>query len=101
MLFRTVGRRWSRLAVAGALLYAAFAVLAPFAHHDLSCELKTPQHCTACASSLLGTDANGSALPVAPLADAGRAEAIEAVADGVLLAVRSTGRSPPPLSSIS
>ena len=37
-------------------LYAVFLVFSPFEHHDLSCELKTPQHCTSCSSTQLGSD---------------------------------------------
>jgi hypothetical protein len=31
-------------------------LVAPFEHHDFSCELKTPLHCTACASTSVGAD---------------------------------------------
>ena len=45
-----------RLALAGLAIYAVFLVASPFEHHDLLCHLKTPQHCTSCASSQLGSD---------------------------------------------
>jgi hypothetical protein len=80
----------------GVALYAAVLVLAPFNHHDLICHFKTPQHCTACTSNQLGTDpATLGAPPFHPLTDAGRALQTQALAEGVLLATDSTGRSPP------
>ena len=85
------------LARVGAAIYAVFLVTAPFEHHDLPCELKTPLHCTACTASVLGSDPQAPAgIGEAILADAGSAIAFQAVTDGVLLVVRSTGRSPPP-----
>lgn len=90
-------RRRPQLHVAvGVALYAAFLVTAPFEHHDLVCHIKTPLHCSACASSLASADP--SAMPrvtAAQLADAGRALAVQSLTDGFLLAVASTGRSPP------
>lgn len=77
-------------------IYAVFLVASPFEHHDLSCELKTPQHCTSCASTQLGSDTRIVLAPgAAQLADAGRAAAVVLLDEGTLLAVRSTGRSPP------
>jgi hypothetical protein len=89
-------RRWRVLAVAGGALYVLFLIVAPYEHHDLVCHLKTPLHCTSCSSSLVGSDPHPPAIVGAwALADAGRAVAFELIADGVLLPVRSTGRSPP------
>ena len=80
----------------GVVLYAAVLVLAPFTHHDLACHLKDPRHCTACTSSQVGTDPAALVTPrFRPLIDAGRAVLVHAVAQGVLLASDSTGRSPP------
>jgi hypothetical protein len=80
----------------GLAMYVAFLVVAPFEHHDFACELKTPQHCTSCAFSQLGSDPG---TPVAPdlcaLTDAGSAVLVQVLALDTLLAVRSTGRSPP------
>jgi hypothetical protein len=77
-------------------IYAVFLVFSPFEHHDLSCELKTPQHCTSCSSTQLGSDTHVVAEPgAALLADAGRANAFIVLDEGTLLVVRSTGRSPP------
>jgi hypothetical protein len=87
-----------RLALVGVGFYALFLVMAPFEHHDLLCHLKTPQHCTSCSSSLLGssprsfTGFGGWHLP-----DAGSPDAFRPRSQGTLLAVRSTGRSPPSL----
>src|SRR5947207_1916828 len=93
---RSADRRRRALTVVGAALYALFLIVAPFEHHDLVCHLKTPQHCTSCSSSLLGSDPHTPAIVGAwDLADAGRAIAVHLIADGVLLPVRSTGRSPP------
>jgi len=85
-----------RLALVGMAIYAVFLVASPFEHHDLSCELKTPQHCTACTSTQLSPDSQVLLAPgAAQLADAGRADAFIVLDEGTLLAVRSTGRSPP------
>jgi hypothetical protein len=82
--------------VVGMAIYALFMLTAPFEHHDLLCHLKTPQHCTACVASLVGADPNTpSVAGTCHLADAGGAVSFHPLADGILLAVRSTGRSPP------
>jgi len=92
MVMRT--RRW---VLAGVALYATVLVLSPFEHHDLACHLKTPQHCTSCSSSQLGSDVAPLVVPGASrLADAGAAAASDELLHGSLLAVRTTGRSPPP-----
>jgi hypothetical protein len=86
----------SKWAAVGFAFYSVFLLTTPFLHHDLACELKAPQHCTACASSVLGADPNP---PIAPgtsnLDDAGRLVAEQVLADDLLLTVRSSGRSPP------
>ncbi len=80
----------------GAAIYALFAIASPFEHHDLSCELKTPQHCTSCTSTQLGSDTQVILAPgAAQLADAGRATAFVLLDEGTLLVVSTTGRSPP------
>lgn len=77
-------------------IYALFLVASPFEHHDLSCELKTPQHCTACTSTQLGSDTQIVLSPgAAQLADAGSAAPLVLLDEGTLLVLRSTGRSPP------
>jgi hypothetical protein len=77
-------------------LYALFLIASPFEHHDLSCELKTPQHCTSCSSTQLGSDTQVALTPgAAQLDDAGRATAFIILDEGTQLVVRSTGRSPP------
>jgi len=96
MLCRGGDRRWRSLAFAGVAFYALFLFVSQFEHHDLSCELKTPQHCTACTSSVVGAaPSTPVALNAWDLADAGRAISIQLMADGALLPVRTTGRSPP------
>jgi hypothetical protein len=100
MLCRPGGARWRHLSIALVALYAVLVCAAAFEHHDVSCELKTPQHCTACVSTVLGSNPNALPLPgVMSLADAGSAVAFDVRADSILLAVRSTGRSPPRLAS--
>lgn len=85
--------KWS---AAGLAIYAIFLLTAPFLHHDLACELKNPRHCTACTSSVLGSDPNPPTTPgVSNLADAGGAIAEQVFVEDLLLAVRTTGRSPP------
>ncbi len=77
-------------------IYALFLVASPFEHHDLSCELKTPQHCTSCTSTQLGSDTHIILAPgAAQLADAGIASPFVVLDEGTLLALRTTGRSPP------
>jgi hypothetical protein len=91
-----IDRRWRPLAFVGLVIYAVFLVTAPFVHDDLLSELKTPQHCTACTSSVVGSDPYRVAIFGAwSLRDAGRADAFQVVIEGALLTVRSTGRSPP------
>jgi hypothetical protein len=85
-----------RLALVGMAIYAVFLVFSPFEHHDLSCELKTPQHCTSCSSTQLGSDTQVALTPgAAQLDDAGRATAFVILDEGTQLVVRSPGRSPP------
>ena len=94
---RSGHRRLSRrLALVGVAIYAVFLVASPFEHHDLSCELKTPQHCTSCTSTQLGSDTRIVLAPgAAQLADAGTATSFIVLDQGTLLVVGSTGRSPP------
>jgi hypothetical protein len=85
-----------RLAILWLAVYAVFLAATPFAHHDLLCELKTPLHCTACASSVVGSDPARSALVGSwTLTDFGFALTLELTTHGILLPVRSLGRSPP------
>jgi hypothetical protein len=82
-------------------MYALFLLTAQFEHHDLICHLKTPQHCTSCTSSVVGSDPYDLAMfDASGLTDAGCAVSDYVVIDGILLAVGSTGRSPPPLPSV-
>lgn len=89
-------RRPGAFAFVGVAVYAFFLITAPFEHHDLLCELKTPQHCTSCTSSVVGSDPHTAAVVGAwHLADAGQIVGTAFVPKTLLLAVRSTGRSPP------
>jgi hypothetical protein len=90
--------RWQplgRIALLAVLLHLFVFVIASFEHHDLLCHLKTPQHCSACASNPVGTDIRS---PIASrevcLADAGSPVARQTAFQGALLAVRTSGRSP-------
>jgi hypothetical protein len=79
-----------------AALYCLVVLAASFEHHDLLCHLQNPQHCTACTASQPGCDPQTLTTPrTSRLADAGRAIATQVLAQGALLPVRSTGRSPP------
>jgi len=85
------------LTLTGLALYLFVLVASPFEHHDLICHLKNPQHCTSCASSQLGSDPHALPSPApAHLKDAGAAATFDQTIEGALLAVRTTGRSPPP-----
>jgi len=89
-------RRWRFLTQCGAALYAFFLLTASYEHHDIACHFKTPLHCTACASSLVGSDPQPPAVIGAwHLADAGCACGVQLLSDGALLAASLTGRSPP------
>ncbi len=80
----------------GITLYVVCLLVSPFEHHDLACHLKTPFHCTSCASNLVGSDPQTpTVFDGSHQVDAGRAAAPAIVAHGFLLPVRSTGRSPP------
>jgi hypothetical protein len=79
----------------GVVLYAAVMVVSPFEHHDIVCHLKTPQHCTSCATGALGSAPVAVTSLAAGLVDAGCAIAFLTAVKSVVLAVRSTGRSPP------
>jgi hypothetical protein len=93
---KRANRRSQRLALVGLAIYAVFLIASPFEHHDLLCELKTPQHCTSCTSSQLGANPPAATAPGAwDLADAGQAISIQLMTEGALLSVRTTGRSPP------
>ena len=88
--------RIGRVPYAGVALYVLFLVASPFGHHDLVCHLKTPQHCTSCAFTQLGADPRPPlTVDDGHLADAGRAVSFDIRAESTLLAIPSTGRSPP------
>jgi hypothetical protein len=90
------GRPRDRRALFSVAFYALFLFTTQFEHHDLICHLRTPQHCTACTSSIVGSD---DAVPSTPgaahLDDAGTAFCVQSLIGGVLLPARTTGRSPP------
>jgi len=89
-------RRIRLIALFGGVLYAAFLTLAPFEHHDIACHFKTPLHCTSCTASVVGSGPSSpAAVGACSLTDAGSACAERPLAHGILLPVRSTGRSPP------
>jgi hypothetical protein len=91
-------RRWRRLTTVAVALYAICLVVAQFEHHDLLCHLKTPQHCTSCTSTPLGTAAAAPvSLGASRFADAGSASQVQHLSESVLLAQSSSGRSPPSL----
>ena len=96
MLNGKIFHRWRRLAALAVVIYSVFLATAEFEHHDLACHLKTPFHCTSCASSPLSVNPHAPAIPDASrFADAGRAIAIQVLSEGTLLALHSSGRSPP------
>jgi len=90
-------RRLTLLAQVCLIFYALLVCATPFEHHDLSCELKTPQHCAACSLTALSADPGTiTASAWCQLTDAGRAISINVTCESLLLVVHSTGRSPPP-----
>jgi hypothetical protein len=93
---RPAGRLLLVLRFVGLAVYALFLVAAPFEHDDLWCELKAPQHCISCRSSVVGSNpAAPATLDASCLTDAGKAVSVLLLSDGVVLPARSTGRSPP------
>ena len=89
-------RRRLRAAAVWLALYTVFLAASPFEHHDVLCELKTPRHCTACTSNVVGSDPAPSAIVGSwTLTDVGLAIAAESTPRAILLSVRSSGRSPP------
>ena len=99
MSCRLGDRGWRCRSLIGVAIYTVVLVTAPFEHHDLLCHLKTPQHCTSCASSQLGADPHMSAIfGTGHLVDAGQAVSPLILATGTLVVVRTTGRSPPATS---
>jgi hypothetical protein len=92
-------RRWRRLTTVAVALYAICLVVAQFEHHDLLCHLKTPQHCTSCTSTPLGTAVVAPvSLGASRFADAGSASQIQTLSESVPFARSSSGRSPPPIA---
>ena len=88
--------RLQRFALLGVVLHTLLVAAAPFEHHDLICHLKTPQHCTSCTLSPVGSNAATSTTPgAATLRDAGSAAAFDPISESALLAVSNSGRSPP------
>jgi hypothetical protein len=91
-----VDRRIRRFALLGVLLHTLFVTASPLEHHDLICHLKTPQHCTSCTSSPVGSSAEALSTPgAAVLRDAGSTAAFDPISESALLAVSNSGRSPP------
>jgi len=92
------GRRRSLRSVSvEVVLFLAVLVAAPFEHHDLACHLKSPFHCTACASAQDGLEQThvGADVDTPGLADAGKVIPCQPRPDGAVFVVRSSGRSPP------
>lgn len=82
--------------IVASALYCLVLTVASFEHHDFLCHLRNPQHCTACTATQLGCDPEPLAVArTCRLADAGRTVTVQLTAEGALLPVRSTGRSPP------
>ena len=96
MTARATSRRLRRFASIALALFAVFLLTTQFEHHDIACHLKTPQHCSACAASPLGSDPRSAAsFDRVVLSDAGRAMPELVVLSGTVLPAQSSGRSPP------
>src|SRR6188472_2293178 len=99
MTVRSASRSYRRLASVALALFSVFLATAEIEHHDIACHLKTPQHCTACAQSQLGSDPHAPAsFDRIVLADAGYAMSDAVLLSGTVLPTRSSGRSPPAAS---
>ena len=96
MTVRSPSRRYRQLAYLALALFSVFLATAEIEHHDIACHLKTPQHCTACAQSQLGSDPHApTSFDRIVLADAGYAMSDGVLLSGTVLPTRSSGRSPP------
>jgi hypothetical protein len=96
MIGRLVSRRFRWHVGLSLALFAFFLATTQFEHHDIVCHLKNPQHCTACASSQLGSDPHAPvSLSDIVLVDAGGAAPVARLLIGSLLPARLSGRSPP------
>jgi hypothetical protein len=85
-----------RLTLLGIVLHAAVLAAAPFEHHDLVCHLKTPQHCSSCTLSPVGSGSVAEPAPAAGhLVEAGSAVSRQATQESAVFAPRTVGRSPP------
>jgi hypothetical protein len=91
-------RRLPLIALVGVVCHFLVFAAAPLEHHDLICHLKTPTHCTSCASNPLGSESRISAPAACRLPEAGRICALDVCFEGALLTVSTHGRSPPFLS---
>ena len=88
--------RWRRFTAIAFALYAVFLLTSQFEHHDLACELKTPLHCTSCASSQVGADPHVPVtLDSSRLADAGSPVRPRVLPQSAIVTSPSAGRSPP------
>jgi len=93
---RAVFRVAPVLTLAIVALYATVQLAGAFEHHDLACELKTPQHCVACVSSAVGPDPASNVVTGSwHLADAGCAILLDVRAESLLIDLDRGGRSPP------
>jgi hypothetical protein len=91
------GWRLRRLALLGVVLHTLCLAIVDFEHHDLLCHFKTPQHCTSCALSPLGSEPRSTARPgTCCLTDTGLVVALDISTESALLPVRTRDRSPPP-----
>jgi hypothetical protein len=96
MTVRSGSRRYRQLAYLALALFSVFLLTSELEHHDIACHLKTPQHCTACAQSQLGSDPHTPAsFAQTVLADAGYTLPDAVLLSGTVLPTRSSGRSPP------
>jgi hypothetical protein len=88
-----------RLKILSVGLHLLFVMSAPFEHHDLVCHLKQPFHCTSCLASPLSSSPKAVHVVGSwTLTEAGRANETVPSRKGIVLTVRSTGRSPPPVA---
>ena len=94
-----VSSRLRRIALLGVVLHALVVGAAPFEHHDLVCHLKTPQHCSSCTNSPVGSSSQSApSLGASHLPDVGGAVADHVAPESAILTTRTTGRSPPAAS---
>lgn len=89
-------RRSRGLVLLALALFTLLVSVSPLLHHDLTCHLKTPTHCTACLASPPASRIERAAGPESwALRRAERVEGLSQEPVDLADVIRTPGRSPP------